>query len=114
MSTTSTQIFPLPSRMDLTALDIDLPTREAAQPIGALLVEAGALEPDNVQRILDYQKKSGLMFGEAGIAMGLLDEDDVRRALALQFGHAYLSPDSGLGAELVAATDPESEAVEHL
>jgi protein-tyrosine kinase len=110
----STQIFPLPQRTDLTELDIPLPSREAAQPIGALLVEAGALAPDNVPRILDYQKKAGLLFGEAGIAMGLVDEEDVRRALALQFGHAYLSPDSGLSNELIAATDPDCDAVEHL
>jgi chain length determinant protein tyrosine kinase EpsG len=112
---TSTQIYPLPSRMDLTELDIELPSREAAQPIGAILVESGALQQSDVQRILDYQKKAGLLFGEAGIAMGLLEEEDVRRALALQFGHAYLSPDTaGFGAELVAATDPDSDAVEHL
>ena len=46
--------------------------------------------------------------------MGLLEEEDVKRALAVQFGHAYLSPDSGLASELVAATDPDSDAVEHL
>jgi chain length determinant protein tyrosine kinase EpsG len=115
MSSTPTQIYPLPNRTDLTELDIQLPSREAAQPIGAILVEAGALEPQDVNRILEYQKKAGLLFGEAGIAMGLLDEEDVKRALALQFGHAYLAPDtSGLGEELVAATDPDSDAVEHL
>ena len=103
MSTSSnTQIFPLHNRTDLTELDIELPSREAAQPIGALLVAAGALAPQDVQRILDYQKKAGLLFGEAGMAMGLLDEEDVKRALALQFGHAYLAPDSGFGSELVA------------
>ena len=46
--------------------------------------------------------------------MGLLDEEDVQRALALQFGQTYLAPDSGLGNELIAATDPNSAAVEHL
>jgi protein-tyrosine kinase len=111
---TNTQIFPLPSRTELAQLDIELPSRDAALPIGALLVEAGALAQENVQRVLDYQKKSGLLFGEAGVAMGLLNEEDVKRALALQFGHAYLSPDSGFGNELVAATDPDSDAVEHL
>jgi chain length determinant protein tyrosine kinase EpsG len=109
-----TPIYPLPHRTDLTELDIELPSREAAQPIGALLVEAGALAPDNVPRILDYQKKAGLLFGEAGVAMGLLEEEDVKRALAVQFGHAYVAPDAGLGPELVAAMDPDSDAVEHL
>jgi chain length determinant protein tyrosine kinase EpsG len=114
MSSTNTQIFPLPNRTDLTELDIELPSREAAQPIGAILVDNGAIEPGDVQRILEYQRKSGLLFGEAGMAMGLLDEEDVKRALALQFGHAYLAPDSGFATELVAASDPDSDAVEHL
>jgi chain length determinant protein tyrosine kinase EpsG len=114
MSSNNTQIFPLPNRAELAELDIPMPSREAAQPIGALLVDAGAIDALDVPRILEYQKKSDLMFGEAGMAMGLLDEEDVKRALALQFGHAYLAPDSGLASELIAATDPDSEAVEHL
>ena len=107
----NTQIFPLPNRAEL---EISVPGREAAQSIGALLVGAGHLAPENVQRILDYQKKAGLLFGEAGVAMGLLDEEDVQRALALQFGQTCLAPDSGLGSELIAATDPNCAAVEHL
>ncbi|MBA3774238.1 MAG: chain length determinant protein tyrosine kinase EpsG [Ramlibacter sp.] len=107
----NTQIYPLPNREDL---EITVPTREAAQTIGALLVSAGHLAPENVQRILDYQKKAGLLFGEAGVAMGLLEEEDVERALALQFGQTFLSPDSGLSTELIAATDPNCAAVEHL
>ena len=107
----NSQIFPLPVRAEL---DIAMPSRDASEPIGALLVSAGRLTQDNVPRILEYQKKAGLMFGEAGIAMGLLDDDDVRHALARQFGHTFLSPDSGLGAELVAAYEPDCEAVEHL
>ena len=107
----NSQIVPLPNRPEL---DIDLPSREASEPIGALLVNSGRLAPDNVPRILEYQKKAGLLFGEAGIAMGLLHDDDVRHALARQFGHTFVSPDSGLGAELVAAYDPECDAVEHL
>jgi protein-tyrosine kinase len=124
----NSQIFPLPNRTELDLsqpprdgvhpnrgeLDISTPTRQAAQPIGALLVDAGVLDPEGVQRILDYQRKSGVLFGDAGVALGLLNEDDVRHALALQFGHVHLSPDAGLGAELIAACDPDCEAVEHL
>jgi chain length determinant protein tyrosine kinase EpsG len=107
----NSQIYPLPNRAEL---DISVPSREAGQTIGALLVDAGKLAPENVQRVLDYQRKSGLLFGEASVAMGLVDEEDVRRALAVQFGQAYLAPDSGMGGELIAATDPNSVAVEHL
>jgi len=107
----NSQIFPLPNRGEL---DIAVPSREAMQTIGALLVEDGSLAAENIPRILDYQKKSGLLFGEAGVAMGLLEEEDVQRALALQFGHAFLAPDTGLGSELIAARDPDNPVVEHL
>ena len=107
----NSQIFPLPNRGEL---DIAVPSREAMQTIGALLVADGSLAAENIPRILDYQKKSGLLFGEAGVAMGLLEEEDVQRALALQFGHAFLAPDTGLGSELIAARDPDNPVVEHL
>jgi protein-tyrosine kinase len=110
----NTQVFPLPtpnSRMDL---DIGMPFGEPPKPIGAMLVDWGRLDPADVERILEFQKKSGLLFGEAGIAMGLLDREDVEQALATQFGHPSLTSDSGLSLELVAAREPDSSAVEHL
>jgi protein-tyrosine kinase len=101
----NSQIFPLPNRAEL---DIGVPSREAAQTIGALLVGAGKLEPENVQRVLDYQRKSGLLFGEAGIAMGLLNdegqlmlrwfENDARQAAL-----AIVSPGSGEGRSYITA-----------
>ena len=107
----NSQIFPLPNRGDP---DIGAPMREPGQPIGAMLVAAGRLTQQDADRILDYQSRAQLPFGEAGIALGLLEEEDVQHALARQFGHASLSPDAGLSGELVAATQPDSEAVEHL
>jgi protein-tyrosine kinase len=117
----NSQVYPLPSRpgpdtdIALPARgDLDLAVTRDVQPIGRMLVDAGRLAPDDVQRILDYQSRAGLPFGEAGVALGLLGDDDVQQVLAAQFGHAALSPDSGLASELVAATDPDSNAVEHL
>jgi chain length determinant protein tyrosine kinase EpsG len=108
----NSQIFPLPSnRLDL---DIGAPFGDSAQPIGAMLVGWGRLDQGDVNRILDFQKKAGLPFGEAGIAMGLLDRDDVEQVLATQFGHPSLLADSPLSRELVAAREPDSDAVEHL
>jgi len=109
----NSQVFPLPAtRVDLD-LDIGGPA-EADRPIGVILSDWGRLSQENVQRILDYQRKAGLPFGEAGIAMGLLTEDDVRQALSLQFGQACPLPDAGLAPELIAAWQPESASVEHL
>lgn len=109
----NSQVFPLPTtRLDLD-LDISGPA-EADRPIGVILSDWGRLTQENVQRILDYQRKAGLPFGEAGVAMGLLTEDDVRQALSLQFGQACPLPDAGLAPELIAAWQPESASVEHL
>jgi chain length determinant protein tyrosine kinase EpsG len=82
--------------------------------IGALLVEAGRLSPADASNILDFQKKSGLLYGEAGIAMGLLTEHDVAHALAVQFGQANPSSDHTFSRDLIAALEPDSAAVEHL
>jgi len=106
----NSQILPLHRELDI----VGPVSREPALPIGSLLVESGRLTQDEAERIHDYQKKVGLPFGEAGISMGLLTDEDVRHALALQFGHASLSPDAGLGKDLVAAYEPDSPAVEHL
>lgn len=117
----NSQVYPLPQRSetDLSLagrgdMDFSLATREPAQPMGRMLVESGRLAPEDVQRILDYQTRAGLPFGEAGVALGLLGDDDVHQVLAAQFGYSALAPDSGLAPELVAATDPDSDAVEHL
>lgn len=95
-------------------LDVIRPTADTAKPIGELLVDAGRITSEEAGRIAEYQQKVGLPFGEAGISMGLLTDEDVRHALALQFGHASISPDAGLGKDLVAAYEPDSPAVEHL
>ncbi len=115
----NSQVYPLPSRTDTdialaSRTDLDVAVARDVQPIGRMLIDSGRLAPDDVQRILDYQTRAGLPFGEAGVALGLLGDDDVQQVLAAQFGHAALSPDSGLASELVAATDPDSDAVEHL
>lgn len=105
------QLSPLPANM----LDLDISgPAEADRPMGVILVDWGRLTQESAQRILDFQKKAGLPFGEAGIAMGLLTEEDVRRVLSMQFGHVCIPDDAGFGKELVAAREPETEAVEYL
>ncbi|HSW16508.1 MAG TPA: chain length determinant protein tyrosine kinase EpsG [Ramlibacter sp.] len=89
-------------------------SRQAGLPIGALLVDSGRLSFEDAERIHDYQEKTGQLYGDAGIEMGLLSPQDVRMALSMQFGHVLLPRDSGLGSELVAAWQPDSPAVEHL
>ena len=110
----NSQIFPLPTTGTRLDLDITGPAVDGRKPIGEMLVDWGRLEAGDVQRILDFQAKAGLPFGEAGIAMGLLDRDDVNEVLAIQFGQPAVAGDSTLSAELVAAREPNSPAVENL
>lgn len=61
-----------------------------------------------------FQQENGLRFGEAGRALGLLTEDDIRFALSVQFHFPYIPSGSNLSRELVAAYQPDSPAVEEL
>ena len=116
----NSQVFPLPQRAEpehnlaARSEEPNIASREPARPIGAMLVEAGRIGEADVQAILEHQQRTGLPFGEAGVALGLLDMDAVREALGAQFGQQALAPDSPLAAELAAVVAPDSGAVEHL
>ena len=82
--------------------------------IGAILIDAGRLSQANAERIMIFQRENGLRFGDAGRALGLLTDDDVRFALSVQFNYSYITPESNLSRELVAAYQPSSPVVEQL
>lgn len=85
-----------------------------AKSIGSILVDSGRLSIGNVDKILLSQRDSGVRFGEAGRALGLLTEDDVRFALSVQFHYSYIPSGSTLSLELIAAYQPDSPSVEEL
>lgn len=86
-----------------------------AAAIGELLVDMGKLTAEELQRVLEWQKKSGLQFGEAAQKLGLVSDADVRHALALQFDYPYLRSGQGsFSKSLVAAYQPFSPQVEAL
>jgi chain length determinant protein tyrosine kinase EpsG len=83
--------------------------------IGGLLVEAGKIKPEDRERITRIQREQNLRFGEAAIKLGLVNEGDIREALAQQFDYAYLAPGkNGFSPELAAAYQPFSAEVEAL
>ncbi|HEY4371485.1 MAG TPA: chain length determinant protein tyrosine kinase EpsG, partial [Burkholderiales bacterium] len=90
----------------------------AARPIGAILIESGRLAFKDAERVLQLQKAqhaSGLRFGEAAIRLGLVTPDDVKFALARQYGYPYLVKGDGkVSEELVAAYQPFGPQVESL
>lgn len=83
--------------------------------IGAILIDSGRLSPESAELVLRHQKLHGKRFGDAGVELGLLTEDDVRFALSRQFEYPYLAEGDGhLDAELIAAYKPFGKAVEQL
>jgi protein-tyrosine kinase len=90
--------------------------RNADRLIGAILVDAGRISPNDVERILHYQRKAELRFGEAGIALGVLTEGDLLYALSLQFDYPYLEIGGSqpISTEVVAAYRPFSADGERL
>ena len=88
---------------------------DGGRPLGAILLDLGKITAVEAERILHLQKESGMRFGEAAIALGVIKETDVQLAVARQFNYPYLhSGDSGASAELVAAFAPFSRQVEAL
>ena len=60
--------------------------------LGQLLVDEGALTPAALASALEEQRRSRRGLGEILLRKGLVDEDEVARALAAQLGLAYVSP----------------------
>lgn len=89
----------------------ELPERR----LGKLLLERGTLSLADVERIAQLQAEKGVRFGEAAIALGLLTEPELQRALAEQFDYPYLLPgEGGFSPELIAAYQPFTPQVEAL
>jgi chain length determinant protein tyrosine kinase EpsG len=87
----------------------------AESRMGALLLDAGKITPENAERVLRMQKDLGIRFGEAAVRLGLISEEDIQHVLARQFDYPYLlKGESALSPQLVAAFEPFSAQVEAL
>ena len=62
----------------------------ATRSLGAILIDGGQLNPEDAERVLQYQKDHNLRFGEAAMRLGLISEADIQYALSRQFAYAYL------------------------
>lgn len=81
--------------------------------IGEIMSRANQLTAEQVEQILEHQKKTGLRFGEAAIALRHASDDDVLFALAQQFHYPYAPVDKrALNPELVTAAEPFSRQAE--
>ena len=75
--------------------------------IGAILADEGKLTHDEIERVLELQKDTGVRFGEAAVQLGYISDNDVRFALAKQFDFPLLVP----GVEEKGALQPSKELV---
>jgi protein-tyrosine kinase len=83
--------------------------------VGALLMDAGKIRPEDAERILRYARDKGMRFGDAAVALKLVTAEDIQQVLALQFDYPYLVPgQSSVSPEVVAAWSPFSKQVEAL
>jgi len=83
--------------------------------IGASLMDAGRITPEEAERILRYARDKGIRFGDAAVALKLVTVDDIQEVLARQFDYPYLSPGaSSVSSEVIAAWTPFSRQVEAL
>ena len=91
-------------------------TVEPVRPrIGEILVASGVLKETDLPKILQVQRKRSLRFGEAAVALKLVSERDLRRALAQQAEFPYVAyGESTLSPTLAAAYEPFSKYTEEL
>ena len=88
---------------------------DATASIGALLLGAGKINASDAERIIALQKQEGLRFGDAAKALGLINDDDIHKALSHQFDFPILTAsDEHFSRELIAAYQPFSAQVEAL
>jgi chain length determinant protein tyrosine kinase EpsG len=86
-----------------------------ARSLGAILVEAGRLKPEDAEKIQRLARERGLRFGEVGLQLGLLQQADIDFALSSQFDYPYLERGaSPVSEDLIAAYAPFSRQVEAL
>lgn len=81
--------------------------------IGDLLVEAGAITADQLEKILSEQRRTGAKFGEAVVNLDILTEEDIVNTLASQLGIEVIDLDEMDPDEEILKLVPETTARKH-
>jgi len=92
------------------------PVRDRSRALGAILVEQGRLNPNDVEEIRRFAAGNGRRFGEAAQMLGLLTQRDVDIAIAQQFNYPVVARGGthGVADDVIAAYMPQSEMIEPL
>ncbi len=79
----------------------------ARRLLGELLIDAGILTPNEVERILAEQARTGERFGQTARALGFADSKAIDQALSRQFDCPYLAAnDRSVSSKLACAYRP--------
>ena len=70
--------------------------RKKRQRLGEILLEWGVITPVAVSEAMDYARQEGMRIGEAMVALGHADEEDVAKALARQNDMEYIDLDQNV------------------
>lgn len=80
-----------------------------------MLIEQGKLTDADADAVLQQQAATGMRFGEAARSLGLVDEADIHRVLALQFKHSIVESEiDQYPPELIAAHAPSCVEIDTL
>ncbi|MEY4766970.1 MAG: hypothetical protein RI907_3643 [Pseudomonadota bacterium] len=90
----------------------EAPAAGNERSIGEIIRDANNLSPEQIEQILAYQRENGVRFGEAAVALGLANSDDVLWALAQQFHYPYAQRQAVYHQDLVVVTQPFTEKAE--
>jgi chain length determinant protein tyrosine kinase EpsG len=83
--------------------------------LGGILVADGKLGEGDIDLVLELQRVRGIRFGEAAVRLRMITAEDLRGAIAKQYGQHYLPPGSpGISSELVGAYNPFHPRAEEL
>jgi chain length determinant protein tyrosine kinase EpsG len=90
--------------------------QDHGRAIGAILVEQGRLNAQDVDEIQRFANLQGVRFGEAAVQMKRITERDIESAIAHQYNYPVLARggEGGVADDVIAAHQPQSEAVEPL
>lgn len=83
------------------------PLDENQRPLlGSLLVSTGELTDDELERVVEHQSHTGMLFGDAAVDLGFVSGETVARAIATQNEASLLDPStSPVSRAVVAAFD---------
>jgi chain length determinant protein tyrosine kinase EpsG len=89
---------------------------DRGRAIGAILVEQGRLNSQDVEEIQRFANSHGVRFGEAAVQLKRITERDIESAIAQQYNYPVLARggEGGVADDVIAAYMPQSDAVEPL